>query len=493
MSDQISIESNGVGLGSSWRTVAVVEALVALAVIGWDVSAIAGLPPSRPIPFSAFEAAALAGAAALLATSATFVERALAVVLFAFGPQVVVAMSHGAAPAFCTGLAAQETLAVVFLATVAAARQAARPDRKGLRLLVLALAIGVAPIASDIHLLAIRAPGFTYDAAIFNFDQKLGVRVPSLATVLARPVQDLVVFAYLFTPGFVAGADAFGGLRPDRLSLTTAFILSAALGAICYAIVPVAGIYFPDADYLQRIFATDSLLPVGSTELAGIAPRNCMPSLHTTWGLFLFWRGLRCRSRLLRWGLGLAGVLQIVGALMCGHHWFLDVVVAVPFAFALDAVFAGRRADFAAATICAGVVALWFLALRSFRFADLSSTTAWLLVAATLGAPWLARRLVDWSRRGSPTWPSLRQAIDDELRFWRRVARAERERMLSVGRNFWYDLSCDGQKAVVRSRAPMNASAASLSPTRRPLLTDYQGIGRASESAAVSSSTLDKT
>ena len=122
-------------------------------------------------------------------------------------------------------------------------------------------------------------------------------------------------------------------------------------------------------------------------------------------------------------GVGLA-VLRVDFGLELTHDVIFDLILPpLLFEAALTLSWKELQADWApvlaisgfGVALCAGVVALWFLALRSFRFADLSSTTAWLLVAATLGAPWLARRLVDWSRRGSPTWPSLRQAINDEL------------------------------------------------------------------------------
>jgi PAP2 superfamily len=57
-------------------------------------------------------------------------------------------------------------------------------------------------------------------------------------------------------------------------------------------------------------------------------PRNCLPSLHVTWALLIFWI---CRD--LKWGRWIAGAFLICTALstmIVGEHYLVDVITAIP-------------------------------------------------------------------------------------------------------------------------------------------------------------------
>jgi hypothetical protein len=66
-----------------------------------------------------------------------------------------------------------------------------------------------------------------------------------------------------------------------------------------------------------------------------------MPSLHATWGLLLIFAVINdYKKRVQRWtlvesGFLIFGILTILGALIHGEHYLLDVVVAIPLAAGL--------------------------------------------------------------------------------------------------------------------------------------------------------------
>lgn len=61
-------------------------------------------------------------------------------------------------------------------------------------------------------------------------------------------------------------------------------------------------------------------------------PRNCMPSLHTSWALALWWTAPA------RWRLAVRVYVALVllGTVVEGGHYLIDVLASVPFAVAMD-------------------------------------------------------------------------------------------------------------------------------------------------------------
>lgn len=114
---------------------------------------------------------------------------------------------------------------------------------------------------------------------------------------------------------------------------------------------------------------------------------NAVPSGHLAWALLLWWN-----SRPLMLGVRIAAGLFLLGTavatLATGEHYLVDLVVAIPFAVAVDAAI-GRRWIFAAAH--AAVVLSWCLALRAGLLSSVSSWVAVPLAAATVVTPLILR------------------------------------------------------------------------------------------------------
>ena len=66
---------------------------------------------------------------------------------------------------------------------------------------------------------------------------------------------------------------------------------------------------------------------------AGPFPRNCFPSMHLCWALLIF---LNAKSRAWRIVAALYAVLTAVVTVASGEHYVVDIIAAVPFAFAVQ-------------------------------------------------------------------------------------------------------------------------------------------------------------
>jgi hypothetical protein len=210
---------------------------------------------------------------------------------------------------------------------------------------------------------------------------------PALLTLLS--------LVYLFLPVVMAVIFALeqrrvpgggrGVLRP--------ILLAAAAGYALYQIYPVVGpepllgLRFPGGSNL-------SLGPDRFVLVAGLPePRNCMPSLHVGWALLLYWQG-RMLGGAARAGTALWLALTALATLATGQHYFVDLVVAVPFA-ALVAVLAEGPTPVLAARartwlIVATSVSLaaWYATLRLAPPVTPSAPPLIAFAAVTVAASW---------------------------------------------------------------------------------------------------------
>jgi hypothetical protein len=230
----------------------------------------------------------------------------------------------------------------------------------------------------------------TYDAAIFNIDQHLLVRIPSIAMRVADGVPRLysvAAFAYGNVPAIAALFDALSSRHRRGLSMTVVFLLSAYIGYLCYHIVPSAGPAFLVPAYYHRIWSTGRVLQFGKSVLTVGPQRNCMPSLHATWA-YLWLLDIRFIKRTSgRVVIVAAALLTILAALTEGGHWTLDFVVALPFTVSMNALLVqfpyASKLQALIGFVGAIGVAAWFWAILNYSFATLSIDSAWIAVGAT--------------------------------------------------------------------------------------------------------------
>ena len=242
----------------------------------------------------------------------------------------------------------------------------------------------------SLHGLSLGRLDPTYDAGLFNFDQHLYVRIPSIAMYIVDTVpllHSFVFFVYSNIPAAVALFDALRGRTRSNLSMTLLFLLSGYIGYLCYHIVPSVGPPFFDPDYYDRFAATKLFLRSGTCVLNAGQARNCMPSLHATWA-YLFLLNVSSHDRAIsRAVIRAVALFTILGALTAGEHWFLDLVVALPFTVSVNSFF-GKGLWPSKPQVLIGFVGVilvfaWFGAILNSSFAKLPMGLAWSAVAAT--------------------------------------------------------------------------------------------------------------
>src|SRR5260370_11144186 len=119
------------------------------------------------------------------------------------------------------------------------------------------------------------------------------------------------------------------------------------------------------------------------------APRNAMPSLHMGMALLIWWhtRGSHWVGRLLA---GLFLLATAFSTMATGEHYFIDLVVAFPFAMAIQAAWAPAipitaRARHLSVVAGALMTFAWLALLRfGIHWMFLSPVLPWLLVGSTL-------------------------------------------------------------------------------------------------------------
>lgn len=122
-----------------------------------------------------------------------------------------------------------------------------------------------------------------------------------------------------------------------------------------------------------------------------MSPRNAMPSLHFAWAAIL-WRSTAGARASIRVTAGTLVLLTVVATIGLGEHYVVDLIAAVPFIVALEAICAHRsvslRQRFAPLTAGVGFFVVWIVVVRNAEAVVptlFSHTLAvWLLTIITL-------------------------------------------------------------------------------------------------------------
>ena len=149
----------------------------------------------------------------------------------------------------------------------------------------------------------------------------------------------------------------------DAVSIPLQTAIAAALGVALYLVVPAAGPVFRWVGRFPARPPTGQESPLGLSPLDVNALRNAMPSLHMAGAFFVSWN---------TWSLGRLArvlgtimlILTFVATLGNGQHYLVDLVVALPFAFTVDAM-TRRGVTWRIHAVVGGALTLfWVLGLR---------------------------------------------------------------------------------------------------------------------------------
>jgi PAP2 superfamily protein len=235
----------------------------------------------------------------------------------------------------------------------------------------------------------------TLDLYLFSFDSSMGVQLSFVAgrwffESSALRATSLIFYIGLPIPIALVYAGQLIRHRKESYAAMLAFLVTGPLGILFYnlfpAIGPIAlfGQNFPFHPLPAGQVARLLLEPVALT-----GPRNAIPSLHMAWTLLAWWysRGLSWWERAIALAFVLFTVLATLGT---GEHYFVDLVVAFPFAVLVQALSSYTLAwkdtrRLSAISFGLFVTLAWLVALRhAGKFFWISPVIPWSLCGATV-------------------------------------------------------------------------------------------------------------
>lgn len=232
---------------------------------------------------------------------------------------------------------------------------------------------------------SLRLP--VYDLHLYAFDSRLGIEA---STIVARWFDRLPMLrvlcgtAYQALPLIQAAVLTVCLRRDGRFPIFPALVfgLAGLEAPVVYRILPavgplhIFGAHF--ANQAHQVSALTSALPSDGT------PPNSMPSLHFAWALLIFWNTPR-ENRALRLGAAVFLGLITLATLGLGEHYLVDLIVAVPFAVAVQSTCAAR---WVSAATAGAIVLAWLGYLRfAMQYADPRPAAVWTAALATLALP----------------------------------------------------------------------------------------------------------
>lgn len=244
------------------------------------------------------------------------------------------------------------------------------------------------------------------DLYLYSFDASLGVQLPFvMGRIFARwPVFSWTCdIVYIGLPVAIGLTFAGCALKHTRVAWQafTAFLLTGPLGILFYNIFPALGpIHIFESRFPWNPLTSEQARRLLLEAIAVPGARNAIPSLHAAWIFLVFWyaRGL---SRLERVAAAICLVLTLCATVGTGEHYFIDLVVAVPFAVlvvSLAKLLLGpnRLRQILPLVIGLGGVLAWLEALRhATLFFWQSPTIPWLSCVLTLAVCYFAVRQLD--------------------------------------------------------------------------------------------------
>jgi hypothetical protein len=246
----------------------------------------------------------------------------------------------------------------------------------------------------------------TLDLYLLSFDASLRVQLAFLVGQYYDRVSWFHIFALigyvgLAIPIAVVYAGRLVRFREGAFPSMLAFLVVGPLGILCYNLFPACGPHslFGQAFPFHPLSMAD--LPRLRLEPVPIlGARNAIPSLHLSWTLLAWWysRGLSWFERLVALGFLALTALATLGT---GEHWFVDLVVAFPFALMIQAACAYRVPWKESRRITAFVLGLggtlaWLAALRyGTKLFWTSPIVPWALVVGTIALVSLRQAKLD--------------------------------------------------------------------------------------------------
>jgi hypothetical protein len=243
-----------------------------------------------------------------------------------------------------------------------------------------------------------------FDLFLYSFDGSLRVQFSFLMgqffwTHLWVRFVCLVIYIALPLPLALVYAAQLRQKKEAAFAVMLAFLVTGPVGVLFYNMLPAIGprALFAAA-YPFHPPAIADIMHMTVVPILRTGVRNAMPSLHTAWVLLVWWNS----KGLARWIRAIAMlfvILTVMATLGTGEHYFVDLVVAFPFALMVQAACmyslpfrsGARRNAFLFGTF----VTLIWMALLSFTTSIfwISPVLPWAMIVATV-----APTILLWNR-----------------------------------------------------------------------------------------------
>ena len=249
------------------------------------------------------------------------------------------------------------------------------------------LAYYLMPLTVNLHLTS-------YDNILYLFDDTLG---PQISFSIGRLFEKLPILGiickviYLSLPLGITYIFIMHQRQrhPSSVNILFLFISLGLVGFFLYNLVPAAGPIFRFGKAFPYAPPQASLIPIIPMSLE-TGPRNAMPSLHVAWALAMWWNSYNL-GKLARLIIASFLSLTLLAVLGTGQHYFVDIVVAFPFALTLQAIFtksATNLKDLRGISIIFGgsMTVMWLYVLHYYYIPYFKAHTAisWILVVVTI-------------------------------------------------------------------------------------------------------------
>jgi len=182
-----------------------------------------------------------------------------------------------------------------------------------------------------------------FDLYLFYFDSSLHVQIPFLLGQAFALYPWLRLAGLLFYIGLpIPIALIYAGrlirTREKAIPSFIAFLVTGPIGIIFYNVLPALGpAHLFGNRFPWRPLTIEQTTRLFLEPIPIHGPQNAIPSLHMAWVLLVWWysRGLSWWERSVAFAFLFFTVLATMGT---GEHYFVDLVVAFPFALLIEAL-----------------------------------------------------------------------------------------------------------------------------------------------------------
>jgi PAP2 superfamily len=235
----------------------------------------------------------------------------------------------------------------------------------------------------------------TFDLYLYSVDSSLRVQFSFLLGQMFARYQwfrftGLLFYIALPLPLALVYAAHLRQKDKSAFPVMLAFLVTGPIGVLFYNMVPASGpVHVFRQDFPWHPLSTSQAMHMVLETIPLKGARNAIPSLHMAWVLLAWWnsKGLSRWIRVIAFAFVIFTILATLGT---GEHYFVDLVVAFPFALMVQALClyplpfksGSRRVAFLFGTFAS----LAWMALISFAtpFLWISPVIPWAMVIATI-------------------------------------------------------------------------------------------------------------